>query len=230
MAFRLERQMSAPAEAWLKAQDLATKSEFQTPWGICDLVGCALNRRHVHKRLRLRQRKPIGPLLRVAILSQIAERGDGDPTAFRRLCDQYAGLIDETQLRAELGRLCRDGFVEITPRGAFHRLNGWTPLHRLIVAVELKLARPGDALAQARANQEFADQSYVGLPAELARGLSRTRRRKDFTELGIGLVAVSLEGCRVLIKPSRQRSLTNRVMQAHCAERFWPDWIRGSSA
>ena len=77
MPFRFEREMTLPAEEWLRLQGMEVKREFATPWGVCDLVAARLSQRKVRARLKLGQRNAIGPPLRIAILMQIPDANDG---------------------------------------------------------------------------------------------------------------------------------------------------------
>jgi hypothetical protein len=102
------------------------------------------------------------------------------------------------------------------------KLNGWMPLHKRLIAVELKLNRVEEAISQARNNLIFADSSYVWLPKKLAlRVASRRIRESSFLESGVGLLAVASAECEILI-PSRHCSAKpDPVIQFYCVEKFW---------
>ena len=144
--FRYEYEMAGVTAEWLRSQDLSVRKEFATPAGICDFVGAALNPEMVEKRLRLRQWRAIGPVRRVALFNRIPQN---KAVTLRKLAREYAGFLDEDELVAELDRLVAYRFVHTPRRGLFRRIDGWVPLHRRIVAVELKLSRISDVLAQA---------------------------------------------------------------------------------
>jgi hypothetical protein len=222
--------MVEPAEAWLKSRGLMIKREFPTPWGICDLVGCSFNKHNVRKRLRLGQKKPIGSHLRVMLLSEIPEKTDGPPITPYSLAGIFSDFFDTERIVTELNRLERDGFVHKTSSGSIYKLNGWMPIHKKLVALELKLSRVQDVLYQAIANLEFADESYVGLPMETARRLVRGNTASSFAENGIGIVGLNLEDYRVLRLPKSFRKRTDPVLQVHCIERFWRHYPKGNSA
>lgn len=42
--FDFEREMAQPVLNWLQQNRLEVKSEFSTPWGICDMVGVQFDR------------------------------------------------------------------------------------------------------------------------------------------------------------------------------------------
>lgn len=230
MSFDYERQMIEPVEIWLLSQGLLVKREFPLPWGICDLVGCSFNKKNVKKRLTFGQKKTVGSHLRVALLSMIPDREQARSINLEKLHGAFAGFVDESQIGIELERLKRDKFVMQTSEGAFQRVNGWLPLHRKLIAVELKLARVDDALHQAINNLGFADESYVGLPADVAKRLISGKKKSQFADSGIGVIAVDSVRCKVLLKPNLGKASCDEVMQMHCVERFWRGYLRDTEA
>ena len=138
------------------------------------------------------------------------------------------GFFDETRIALEVGRLVNDKFVHITDRGCFQKMNGWVPLHKKIVALELKLTRISDAMHQAISNLEFADESYVGLPMRTAQRLEKGRKKSEFARKGIGLVGITPEKCEVFLEPNAVKSQQNRILQMHCVERFWRTHIKSN--
>ena len=228
MQFEYEYQMVKPAEAWLESKGLMVKREFPTPWGICDLVGCSFNKRNVNKRLRLGQKKPIGSHFRTMLLSHIPEENEASPIDPVHLVEMFSEIFDDERIASELDRLERDKFVRKTSCGLFYKLNGWMPLHKKLIALELKLSRVQDVLNQAIANLEFADESYVGLPMETARCLARNNTVSSFVENGIGIVSLNPEGHRVLRSPKYCGIRIDPILQAHCIERFWRHYPKGN--
>lgn len=229
--FEYESQMAEPTERWLRKQGLMVKKEFPTPWGICDLVGCSLNRKNVRKRLALRQTKPISSLLRVHLLSLIPDKvDDGSIISNEDLYRAFGGYLDRERIGQELARLVKDRFVEPTDSGAFHKANGWMPLHKRLVAVELKLLRVDDAFHQAVNNLGFADESYVALPTHIAKRVVGRKGDTRFKDRGIGVLAVDPCGCEIVLKAAARKAREDRVVQEHSVERFWLAHIRGNGA
>lgn len=220
--------MFKPAEAWLKSKGLTVKREFPTPWGICDLVGCSFNKRSVNKRFRLGQKKPIGSHLRVMLLSEIPEENNGPPIAISRLAEMYSDFFSTDRIISELNRLERDKFIQEVSSRSVYKLNGWMPLQRKIVALELKLSRVRDVLRQAISNLAFADESYVGLPMETASCLARGRSILPFIENGIGLIGLHCENYRLFRSSKNDKAKTDPILQAYCVERFWRDYPKGN--
>jgi hypothetical protein len=122
-------------------------------------------------------------------------------------------VIEETQ------KLMDDKYVT-RKADRLQRVNGWMPLQKRFIAIELKLKRVGEAMLQAENNLGFADESYVGLPKRLANRIAASDRRDDFYKRGIGLLAVTPNSCETLIC-SRRISAGNPVFQFCCVEKFW---------
>lgn len=222
MTFDYEHQMVKPAEQWLSSQGLATKREFSTPWGICDLVGCSMKEESVRQRLALGQTKPIGPQIRVLILSCIPDKTENKSIGLKRLCREFSGFLDEDRIALALDQLMKDKFVQTTRAGLFQKLNGWMPLHKRLVALELKLTRINEALHQAISNLEFADESYVGIPVEIGKSLINSRKKSEFVHEGIGIVGINQKGGNVLLESNATtKPWKNQIVQMHCIERFW---------
>jgi hypothetical protein len=197
------------------------KEEFFTPWGVCDLVGVALDKRRMKERLRLGQRRPIGPLIRVEILNAIPDVEMGQSASFEELEAEYRDLLTTSQLRVEVESLISNKFVIITERRALQKVNGWAPLHARIVALELKLNRVEDALSQAASHLTFAEESFVGLPTGLAERIANSARAAKFQSEGVGIVSVGKRKCETVLAAEARRHPTNRTLQMHCVERFW---------
>jgi hypothetical protein len=229
MNFRYESEMTKPVERWLLSQGMQVKREYPTPWGICDLVGCSLNKNKVRKRLNLGQRRPIGSQFRVLLLSYIPDMQEDKAVNFAELHRRFANLLDESFIEKEVCRLIKDKFVQEVQSGVFQKLNGWFPLHKRIVAVELKLTRISEVISQAHSNLEFADESYVGLPYDNAKRLFASRDRRQLAEKGIGIIGVHREGIRVFLR-SKFEGCANPISMMHCVERFWRTYLTSNLA
>jgi hypothetical protein len=227
MVFAYEREMAGPAIAWLAGQKLMVKWEFPTPWGVCDLVGCSLNEHKVRRRLALGQRKPLRSPLRVHLLSLIPDRREQRTVSIEDLHRRFGGHLDCGRIEQEVAKLLEDRFVEQVDGKMCSRHDRWMPLHKRLVAVELKLARADDALVQAVNNLGFADESYVALPADRARRLLTSKWRSTFTTRGIGLLAIGPGACRVVLKAEPLCRQANSPIQHYCVERFWQLRLKG---
>jgi AraC-like DNA-binding protein len=228
MPFEFEHEMGPSIRLWLEKQNLLVKQEFLLPWGVCDFVGLSFNSRNVQKRIKLRQLQPIGPLHRLQLLSRIPEQESGRTISDRRLRREFQQCAPDFVFETELRNLLAGHFVVRTKRGSFQKLNGWAPLHRRLVAVELKLSRISEAITQAACHLGFATESYVALPAQLANKLTSSSRVRQFKEKGIGILAVTEKGCRLSLRPSGTDIRPDFNLQMHCTERFWR--TRDSSA
>ena len=218
--------MAVPARQWLSDQGMMVKEEFATPWGICDLVAVSLNEKRVRERLRLGQGAAIGSLLRVHILNAIPEVETDKSTIVKTIASNYQGVLTTSQIRTEIERLVAGRFVREGSLGAIQKVNGWVPLHRRAVALELKLSRVQDALAQAASHQAFADESYVGLPLGLAERTAASPRAAAFQSEGVGILSVGKDHCDVVLRPGTRRHPIDPILQMHCIERFWRTRIR----
>ncbi len=225
MGFKYESEMTKPVEKWLLCQGLQVKREYPTPWGICDLVGCSLNVNKVRKRLNLGQKRPIGSQLRILLLSYIPDLETNDTISFTELHRQFASFLDESFVEKELQRLINDRFVQEVETDCFQKLNGWYPLHKRIVAVELKLSRISEVLAQARSNLAFAEETYVGLPINKAKNLFARRKEQQLAERGIGILGIDCDKVQVLLR-SKFSGESEQILKMHCAERFWREYTK----
>lgn len=229
MLFKRESEMTLPVRRWLSREGLLIKSEFVLPWGICDLVGLSFNKHQVKKRLSYRQRLPIGPLQRVELLRHIPDQESGCSITLGELQKLAERTIFAPSLENELNRLIANKFVVSDGCGSLQKLNGWAPMHRRIVAVELKLQRISEALSQALSNRAFATESYIALPYIAAERLARGSRRLDFSRNGIGILGVTERTCKVLLRAA-QLTEPDETLQMHCVERFWRTRDSSSSA
>jgi len=100
------------------------------------------------------------------------------------------------------------------------------PLHRCIVALELKIDRISDALHQAANNLGFADESYAGFPAEFAAKIGNSKWGTAFRQAGVGIVGVGKRRCAVLLSSDSSKSTQDPVLQAYFADRFWRKYLQ----
>jgi hypothetical protein len=220
--FAKESDMAASAAVWMKSSGMAVKAEFLTPWGICDLVGLTFNPDNVAHRLQLQQTHAVSSITRAVLLLQIPNAETKESTTLDRLVRQCAPSIPEEVVFEETARLVADRFVISSSCGRLQKVNGWIPLQDRLVAVELKLSRIEEAMRQALNNLGFAEESYVGLPAEVARRVaSNVSRWSDFFDAGVGLLSVARRGCEVLVPARKARDWTDPAIQLYCVEKFW---------
>lgn len=221
--------MAAPAINWLKARGLIVKSEFVSPWGICDLVGLRFDQKRVAHRLGYQQTKRVGSITRAALLLKVPDVETGRSITLKQMVRGCSPAIPDDVLVREMQRLEADGFVRSDRRGQLQKLNGWVPLQETLVAVELKLSRIDEAMHQARMNLGFADHSYVGLPSEVARRVaSNPVRWGEYFDDGVGLLSVGKSRCRVLIAARKTSNWTDEAVQLYCVDKFWRGRVKGN--
>lgn len=220
--FTRESDMAAPVADWMKSGGMNVKTEFVTPWGICDLVGLTFDLDKVAHRLRLGQTRAISSITRAALLLQIPDAEKRKSTTLDKLVCQFSPSIPEEVVSEQIDRLIADRFVILSSRGRLQKLNGWMPLQERLVAVELKLSRVDEAMRQALNNLGFAGESYVGLPAEVAqRVASKASRWSRFFNAGVGLISVTQHNCEVLVRARKTQKWTDQAVQLYCVEKFW---------
>ena len=109
--FAKEHEMANTVARWIRADGMIAKSEFVTPWGICDLVGLRFSVKKVAMRLGRHQKRPVSSLTRASVLLQIPDVETGQFITFSRLIRKFAHTIPEEIVRSEASRLIEDGFV-----------------------------------------------------------------------------------------------------------------------
>jgi transcriptional antiterminator Rof (Rho-off) len=228
MRFHRESDMAKPVRHWLRRQRLLVKEEFGLPWGICDIVALSFDENQLAKRLSFRQFRPIGPLHRVELLQHIPDQESGSAITVSRLQKSASRTAFSPPIEDDLQILIANRFVVSMKNGSLQKLNGWVPLHERIIAVELKLSRVSEALAQAVSNRAFATESYIALPVEVAERLTASDRILEFTKAGVGVLALTKTTCRVFLPASQRQISPDVILQMHCVERFWR--TRGNSS
>lgn len=219
--------MAGTVVRWMKSGRMTVKSEFVTPWGICDLVGLAFNRENRDHRIRLRQTRAIGSITGAMLLLEIPDEVTGRSITLRQLVREFAPAVAEEVVREQTDRLIADSFVRFVSRRRLQRVNGWYPLQDRLVAVELKLSRIEEAMRQALNNLGFAEESYVALPSEVARRVAANKGSwSRFFDAGVGLLSVSNRRCEILAPAHGARHLTNEVIRFYCVEKFWRTRLR----
>ncbi len=229
-SFRLEREMLGSARAWLESRGLIVRTEFAFPWGICDLVGVSFISSRVKQRLRLGQRNPIGSPRRIDILNRIPDISTGRSMTITGLIRQVGEFMKPEQVESDIAALIASRFVVRRTSNTLQKLNGWMPLSKRIVTVELKLNRVSEVLSQAKAHRQIADEVYIGLPAPLAERVALSNRREPFRENGIGILGISGSDCRVMLPASKTPVDPYSVLKTHCVERVWRTSLRDRSA
>lgn len=224
--FRLESDMTPIASQWMSDQGADPRLEFGTPWGICDIVGAAFDEDRVNERVRLRQRTTLGSARLIRLLHQVPEVSS---ISYDELMGLASVAFDAEEFRASIERFLKRRLIKRSAPGMLTRVNGWDPIGR-VIAVELKLHRVSEVIEQARRNRSIADQSYAGLPEDIACRIAEGRQAIKFRSAGVGLLSVGRDGCEVLIPPSTNLSQLDRAGHTHCLERFWRSRPRASAS
>lgn len=214
--------MTPFVDRWLSASGFCVKHEMVFGWGVCDLVGVKFSPSQVQKRLGFGQRESVGSFRRLLVLMAVPDIRSRRSTCPSRIADRFDGSLTIDEVREHLEGLTRARFIVQTAVGNFQKLNGWMPLEKQLIAVELKLDRVSEALEQAIANQRVTADSFVAMPLQTALNVIRGRKYDEFVRNAVGLVGVSRRGCEELISTRPKRvSGVDFVVRAHCIERFW---------
>ena len=175
----------------------------------------------------MRQTRPIGPVLRIAVWDTIPA---GQAVHFRTVVAQFRGWFSRDRLQNEIDALLRARHIRKVRRDTYTRNTAWFPVHKALIAVELKLARPSEALRQAVQCLTFADKVFVALPKPLAQAVAYTRR-DEFLDAGVGVLAVTRQRTEAVLVacPGRRRVQLDRVAQFHAVERIWRTYVQAAS-
>src|SRR5262245_29399923 len=118
--FRLEREMTPIAAAWMAERGLAVRHEFETPWGSCDLLGVQFDEERVRHGLAHGQPEAIGPTERVRLMHRIPEERAITLGCLAKLMGHE---VAPQLLRSDLTLLLDRKFV-VSPRaGQYRRIN-----------------------------------------------------------------------------------------------------------
>jgi hypothetical protein len=219
--FQLESEMAPSVARWLSRAGMQVRPQFVTPWGICDLAAIEFRSEGIAQRVRLRQFKPVSSITRAAILLRVPDVDTSQSVSIHRLAKHFSTCISASVISAEVERLLADRFLIRTSRGKLQKINGWTPLHKRLVAIELKLNRIDEAFQQANRNLGFAEESYVAFPMALAMRLQNMDRWGDYFKNGVGLLGVTKRTSKVLVSARASNQSSASAVQVYCVDKFW---------
>jgi hypothetical protein len=229
-SFRLEREMLNSARLWLESRGLTARTEFALPWGICDLVGISFFKSRVKQRLALGQKSPIGTPRKIDLLNRIPDATSGRSVTISGLKRQLVDFVEPDQIDSDIESLIASRFVVRRTSNTLQKLNGWMPLSKRLVAIELKLNRVSEAFSQAKAHQHIADEVYIGLPQPVATRIVESGRKHHFKASGVGILSITDDACSVLLPCRKIEVEPYSVLKAHCVERMWRSSIKDKSS
>lgn len=155
------------------------------------------------------------------IVAQLRGRAALQPASLARLAYER-----EVDVCAMLGHLEQSGAIVRSARGAVALSPEMRAVRTQITAVEAKLERWQDALAQAAAYREFADRALVAMDAGAARLLA-PRVVEKFRSAGVGLCVVDAQKIRFLTRgrvaraSSAKREYVAASLFAERSQRLW---------
>lgn len=109
--------------------------------------------------------------------------------------------LDEEKTKRILDRLSTQGYVERPSADTFVRSRHFAPYFESLVAIEAKLAKWEEALAQAARNRLFATDSYVALDASRCRAAVRRLDIFQATNVGLAIVKSSSTNVEIVFRP-----------------------------
>ena len=215
--------MLSPIHLWLGNQGYFTKYEFQTPWGICDLVGVRPLADRTARRVAAGINESIGSTHNVAVFLAIPKASSGRSISCEKLTKALGEYAGSDQVKRSLGSLRKKRLISVTGNGNFQRNDDWHPFFDSIVAVEFKLSRVEEVLIQATHHKGITQESYVALPLALANRVASGKACERFAKRGVGIIGLTDDSCTIVLPPGPSDYKVNPVFEVHAAERFWPE-------
>jgi hypothetical protein len=223
---RLETQLESSVWRWLREFADISVDQFQTPWGIADLFAIKCDFDRVLARRDLGQNIASTNDQDLMVLLAIPELTSGKRTDVQRLEKEFSFLLGEAKVRSIVAALRRRKLIAVDSDGRICRNTPWLPFHKQMWAVELKLDRVDEALAQANRHLKITPYSYVGLPPLIAEKTANSRKAQDFRESGVGLLSISPEHCSTLIEPAGNYACVEPMYAVAAAERCWSTYLK----
>ncbi len=223
---RLESELESSAWRWLRGFADISVDQFQTPWGIADLFAVKCDFDRVLMRRDMGQNVASTNDQDVMVLLAIPELTSEERTDERRLAKKFSYLLGETKVRSIIAALRRRKLIKVDADGAICRNTPWLPFHKQMWAIELKLQRVDEALAQARRHLKITPYSYVGLPPQIAERTAISAKAEEFRESGVGLLSISATECSALIEPAGKNTCVDPVYAVAAAERCWGTYLK----
>lgn len=223
---RLESQLESSAWRWLRGFADVAVDQFQTPWGIADLFAVKCDFDRVLTRRDMGQNVASTNDQDVMVLLAIPDLTSEERTDERRLAKKFSFLLGDAKVRSIIAALRRRKLIKVDADGAICRNTPWLPFHKQMWAVELKLQRVDEALAQAKRHLKITPYSYVGLPPQIAARTADSTKAAEFRKSGVGLLSISATECSALIEPAGKVSCVDPVYAVAAAERCWSTYLK----
>lgn len=202
LAADLEAHLTGATLRWLGEQGIVQIPQFVLPWGVVDVVGIKPNLERLQARLAAKQTEALLESHAIEVLLSIPKR---KKIRIEDLRQTFEPTLGPNLFARAIKSLIKKHFAKQN-EDTLTRCTDWMPYHELLIAVELKLKRIDEALAQAKRHKAITPASYVGMPGLIAeRILKSERKRAEFQEAGIGLLSIENHVCTVQIKPSNSR-------------------------
>lgn len=215
----LESHLAGTVLRWLAEQGLLVQmEEFVTPWGVADVLGIRPNLDRVQQRIAAKHLDAVSDVHAMQFLLSLPI--GGKPRRISDAARKFEPLFGPDLFERTVKNLIRKRFV-VQEGASLIRHTEWMPYHEQLVAVELKMRRVDEALAQARRHKAITAESYVGMPAVVAERVAFTEKRADFEAAGVGLLSVQDDICKVLIAPDLSAKTVIEAQEFCAAEACW---------
>lgn len=214
----LEAHLAGTVLLWLGEQGMMQVTEFVTPWGVADVLGIRPNIDRVKARIAAKHLDPVSDAHAMQLLLSLP--ADGKPKRLADIARKFEPLLGPDLFERAVRNLIRKRFI-VHEGASLIRRTEWMPYHEQLIAIELKLRRVEEALAQARRHKAITVDSYVGMPAVIAEKVAFTERRSEFEAAGVGLLSVQDGSCKVLIPPNTSQKTVIEAQQLSAAEACW---------
>ena len=203
--FRYEEDMRAPVHDWLNSRNCVARDEVGLPWGVCDCIGVEVDQAQVDVRRTARQFTRLTQE-EIRYLCNIPPGGcyTQDLAAYLHL---YHGW---PSFKKQLKSLIKRRVIEAEEKeGAQYLVRNvpWLPMHKRLIAVEMKLSQASVVLHQAFNHVAFCGESWAAMPKDKI-GRMRKETVTRFGEWGVGLLAVTPDSCSVIIT-ARENEIDN---------------------
>lgn len=231
--FKLEKEMTPIVSAWMRRKGMVVKAEFLGPSNSpIDLVGMIVDPVQHEKRVVARHWARIAWPGYANICLELPSMDSGQGMTAEDLCADvkercrqdetsawYRTVLEER--KRNLGDLVKRRFVVEVAHGQYASNIDWMPLHKQLVAIELKLHRTQEVVYQAQRNKVITDDSYIAMPYTKAKRVLAKGVPANIADFGIGVIGVQKNRCVELLAPSSNGSVLDLGCQMHAVDKLW---------
>lgn len=199
------------------------KRELGVGYGIADLVLVKkdlVDSSNCSTRINYNQVSTIPNVDYFKILKKIPDiHSDGAPVSTSCIVEEVRLSKAFVQYNA-LKYLTENKFVLEISKNRYYKVNGWLPIAREVVAVEVKLKDWRRGYRQANRYKSFAHKVFLALPSSEAKKVDIDVLK----ECNVGLISYFAgENKKKILYAPRAEKVLNSHMCARALEYFWPE-------